>query len=167
MSALFVSSSRRPSKVAAILIAAAGALLSAADPAAAGALTGLTGSWGGGGSATFEGGSRERFRCNGYYRTVGEDLSMVIRCASPGGAKVELRGMLHENGGKVSGSWEERTYNATGSISGSTAPGTLRVAISGAINGSMAVSYSGTSQTVSITTTGTSLRSINISFNRN
>lgn len=135
-------------------------------PASAGVLTGLVGSWGGAGTATFEGGSREKLRCNGYYKGSGGDLSMVIRCASPGGAKIELRGNLHDADGKVSGTWEERTYNATGNVSGSAAPGSLKVGISGAITGKMSVSFSAASQSVSIATTGTTLRTVNISFSR-
>jgi hypothetical protein len=141
---------------------AAGAVTSAA----AGSLAPLEGSWGGAGTATFEGGSREKLRCNGYYRSNGPDLGMVIRCASPGGAKIELRGNLKESGGRVSGTWEERTYNATGNVSGSASAGSLRVSISGAITGSMSVSFTQSSQSVSISTIGTALRTVNISFSR-
>lgn len=152
---------RAPLALAAIAIAAF------TTPASAGVLAGLVGSWGGGGTATFEGGTREKLRCNGYYKGAGGDLSMVIRCASPSGAKIELRGTVKENGGRVSGQWEERTYNATGVLSGSAAEGSLKAGISGAINGSMSVSFSSGSQTVSISTTGTTLRTVNISFSRN
>ncbi len=137
-----------------------------APAASAGVLSTLTGTWGGAGTATFEGGSREKLKCNGYYRDLGSDLSMVIRCASPSGAKIELRGTLKDNGGKISGTWEERTYNAAGAISGSAGPGTLRVGITGAITGNMSVTFGQTSQSVAISTTGTTLRTVNISFSR-
>jgi hypothetical protein len=54
-------------------------------------------------------------------------------------------------GGKVSGSWEERTYNASGDASGTLTPGNLRLNISGGVAGSMTVAFSAASQTVSIT----------------
>jgi hypothetical protein len=165
--------SRRPttSLVVRPLLAALAAVASLAmtlpAPASAGAFSGLEGTWGGAGTATFDGGTREKLRCNGYYKGGGgSDLSMVIRCASPGGAKIELRGNLHDSGGKVSGTWEERTYNAAGTITGSTGPGSLKVGISGAITGNMSVSFGTSSQSVSIATTGTTLRTVNISFSR-
>lgn len=151
----------------AIACAAMAASLALPDMAAAGALDGLDGSWAGAGSATFDGGSREKLRCNGYYRSGGDNLSMAIKCASAAGAKIELRGTMKNSGGKVSGSWEERTYNAGGVISGSATSGSLKVGISGTINGNMSVSFSPSSQTVAISTTGSSLRTVNISFNRN
>lgn len=153
------------SPVAAALVAAL--VLAGSASASAGAFNDLDGTWGGTGTATFEDGAREKLRCNGYYKGgTGSDLSMVIRCASPSGAKIELRGLLHDAGGKVSGTWEERTYNAAGNIAGSSGPGSLKVNITGAITGNMSVSFGPSSQSVSIATTGTTLRTVNISFGR-
>jgi hypothetical protein len=135
--------------------------------AMAGALDTLDGSWAGGGNVTFDGGAKEKLRCNGYYKSGGEDLSMAIKCASAGGAKIELRGTMKNNGGKVSGDWEERTYNAGGAIAGSASDGSLKIGITGTISGTMSVSFSKSSQTVAIATTGSTLRNVNISFNRN
>ena len=151
--------------VAGLVIVAAG-VATVPVPAAAGTLSGLVGSWRGAGTATFDGGSREKLRCNGYYKGVDSNFSMVIRCASRSGAKIELRGRLKESGGRVSGSWEERTYNATGSVTGSASPGKLKLGIRGAINGSLSMSYSSASQSVSISTTGTTLRTVRISMRR-
>ena len=147
--------------------AAFGMILVSASPASAGVLDGLDGSWAGGGSVTFDGGAKEKLRCNGYYKSGGEDLSMAIKCASASGAKIELRGTMKNAGGKVSGDWEERTYNAGGAITGSAGDGSLKVGISGTISGTMSVSFSKSSQTVAIATTGSTLRNVNISFNRN
>lgn len=144
-----------------------GAVTLSTTVANAGVLDGLDGSWAGGGSVTFDGGSKEKLRCNGYYKSGGEDLSMAIKCASAGGAKIELRGTMKNTGGKVSGAWEERTYNAGGDIAGSASAGNLKVGITGTITGTMSLSFSQSSQTVAISTTGSTLRSVNISFNRN
>jgi hypothetical protein len=135
--------------------------------ASAGVLDTLDGSWAGGGNVTFDGGAKEKMRCNGYYKSGGDDLTMAIKCASAGGAKIELRGTMKNSGGKVSGNWEERTYNAGGSIAGSASSGNLKIGISGTITGNMSVSFSQSSQTVAISTTGSTLRTVNISFNRN
>ncbi len=135
--------------------------------ASAGVLDGLDGSWAGGGSVTFDGGAKEKLRCNGYYKSGGEDLSMAIKCASASGAKIELRATMKNAGGKVSGAWEERTYNAGGDIAGSASAGNLKVGITGTITGSLSLAFSPSSQTVAISTTGSTLRTVNISFNRN
>ncbi len=76
-----------------VVIAAAG-VASVPAPAFAGTLSGLVGSWRGAGTATFDGGNREKLRCNGYYKGSDANFSMVIRCASRSGAKIELRGRL-------------------------------------------------------------------------
>jgi hypothetical protein len=144
-----------------------GVAILAAPVATAGPMDGLDGAWAGGGSVTFDSGAKEKLRCNGYYKSGGDDLSMAIKCASASGAKIELRGTMKNAGGKVSGDWEERTYNAGGSISGSASPGNLKIGISGTITGSMSVSYTQSSQQVAISTTGSTLRTVNISFSRN
>ena len=156
----------RTAAVAVVSVLFAVVSAGAATAAVAADLTGLQGSWGGQGAATFDGGSKESMRCNGYYKGEGDALSMVIKCASAGGAKIELRGQLTGKDGAVSGTWEERTYNASGSVSGSSEPGALKVAIDGGISGTMSVSFTEKSQTVAIATTGGSLRTVNISFNR-
>jgi hypothetical protein len=144
-----------------------GCAMLVAPAAFAGTLDGLDGAWAGGGNVTFDSGAKEKLRCNGYYKSGGDDLSMAIKCASAAGAKIELRGTMKNAGGKVSGDWEERTYNAGGSISGAAAPGSLKIGIAGTITGSMSVSFTQSSQQVSISTTGSTLRTVNISFSRN
>src|SRR5262245_60458885 len=73
----------------------------------------LSGTWRGDGTMSFESGQNESISCNGYYKGAGS-LSVVIRCKGPS-SNFELRSKLQSDGDKVSGSWEERTYNATGS----------------------------------------------------
>ncbi len=149
------------------MLAAVSAAVVLPTAASAGVLDSLDGSWAGGGNVTFDGGAKEKMRCNGYYKSGGDDLTMAIKCASASGAKIELRGTMKNSGGKVSGNWEERTYNAGGAIAGSAAAGNLKIGISGTITGNMSVAFSPSSQTVAISTTGSTLRQVNISFNRN
>ena len=169
MSQSLVSLTRLSQRITPVIVSIVvlGAVTLSTTVANAGVLDGLDGSWAGGGSVTFDGGSKEKLRCNGYYKSGGEDLSMAIKCASAGGAKIELRGTMKNTGGKVSGAWEERTYNAGGDIAGSASAGNLKVGITGTITGTMSLSFSQSSQTVAISTTGSTLRSVNISFNRN
>lgn len=112
----------------------------------------VKGSWVGGGGLNFKDGRSEKLACTAYYTSSGEGeaLTTALRCTGPSG-KLELRSHLSYAGGKVSGSWEERTYNASGDASGTLTPGNLRLNISGGVAGSMTVAFSAASQTVSIT----------------
>lgn len=126
----------------------------------------LTGTWNGGGTAKFEGGKRESLRCRGYYTSGSADnLGLSVRCANAS-AKVELRANLHYTNGKVTGTWEERTYNQSGSISGQATSNRLNLSISGGISGSLSVSVNGNKHAVIVSTGSSALRGINISMRR-
>lgn len=125
----------------------------------------LLGSWRGSGQVQFSNGGRERLQCNVYYTGGGSQLGMAIRCQSES-TKVEIRSKLSYSGGRISGTWEERTFNASGSASGQGGGGKISLGISGGINGSMQVSYSPTRQNVSISTSGGGLKSVQISLSR-
>lgn len=126
----------------------------------------LAGSWAGSGTAQFEGGKTESLRCKGYYTNSGQtNLGLSIRCANAS-AKVELRANLVYANGAVSGSWEERTYNQSGSVTGKASNSKMNLSISGGIAGSMAVSIAGGRHSVVVSTSGPTLKSINISMSR-
>ncbi len=131
-------------------------------------LSKLAGSWSGSGTIRFEGGQSERLTCRGYYtiKAGGAGIGLALRCASSN-AKIDLRSLLSYQGGRVSGSWEERTFNAAGGVSGRASSGYMSLAISGGgLSGSMSVSFSDSSQAVSINTSGTSLKGVSISLRR-
>ncbi len=111
----------------------------------------VKGSWVGGGALNFKDGRSEKLDCNAYYTGSddGNALTTALRCSGPSG-KFELRSHLSYASGKVGGSWEERTYNASGDASGTLNPGNLRLNFSGGVAGSMTVAFSAASQTVSI-----------------
>jgi len=140
-----------------------------ATPASAdGPFAGLTGTWRGAAEVRLQSGTSETLKCFAYYtpKGSGEELGLAIRCASASN-KIELRAQLAATGGKVSGRWEERTYNAAGDVSGSAQEGRLSLTIDGgAFKGSMAVRTIGTSQTVSIKTEGIALLGVNINLSR-
>lgn len=127
----------------------------------------LVGTWSGSGTAQFDGGKTESLRCKGYYTNNGgpNNLGLSIRCANAS-AKVELRASLNYANGNVSGDWEERTYNQSGSVSGKASSNRLNLAINGGINGSMNVSISGGTHQVSVSTSGPTLKGIRISMSR-
>jgi hypothetical protein len=138
-----------------------------ANVAAAGpGLDVLAGTWRGGGTLSFESGETEDISCNGYYKAAGS-LSVVIRCKGSS-SNFELRSKLESNGEKVSGSWEERTYNATGEVSGTASEGKLDVRFSGSLTGRLEMSFSPSSQSVSVSvgTKGAGIKGVRVSLTR-
>ena len=124
----------------------------------------LLGTWRGSGQVQLNTG-KERLSCNAYYTGGGSQLGMAIRCTS-GNSKVEIRSKLSLSGNRITGNWEERTYNAAGTASGTASPGRISIVVSGSIRGSMVVNYSKSRQSVSISTSGSPLQRVSISLTR-
>ena len=149
----------------------AGVPLLALEPSAARAdspFATLNGSWAGAGQIKLEGGNSESLKCRAYYtaKDEGAGLGLAIRCASASN-KIELRANLIYAAGKVSGDWEERQFNAGGSVSGQASGNKINLAITGGgVSGSLTVALSGTTHSVSIQTTGIGLRAVNINLSR-
>ena len=143
-------------------------LLFASGPvgqAAAGPFDVLLGSWGGSGQITMTDGRRERLKCNAYYTGGGSQLGMAIRCQSES-SNVEIRSKLSQSGSRITGTWEERTFNASGSAVGQASSSKINLQISGGVSGTMSVSYSSSRQSVAISTQGIALKSVTISLSR-
>ncbi len=77
-----------------------------------------------------------------------------------------MRASLLDTNGAVSGSWEERTYNQSGSVQGRVTPNRMTLAISGGINGTMTVAISGGSHSVTVASSGPSFKGVHISMSR-
>lgn len=154
-------------------LAAAAAMMAAmalsAEPSSAAAESPfgtLAGTWSGSGTAQFDGGKTESLRCKGYYTNSGaSNLGLSIRCANAS-AKVELRANLVYANGSVSGNWEERTYNQSGTVAGKASANKISLAITGGIDGKMSVSIAGRQHSVIVSTGGPTLKGINISMSR-
>ncbi len=127
----------------------------------------LAGTWSGSGTARFDNGKTESLRCRGYYTNNGNphNLGLSIRCANAS-AKVELRASLVDTNGAVSGTWEERTYNQSGTVTGRATASRMTLSISGGITGSMTVAISGGTHSVTVATSGPSFKGVNISMSR-
>ncbi len=125
----------------------------------------LLGSWGGSGEIRLDKGRKERIKCNAYYTGGGSQLGLAIRCQSDS-YKIEIRSKLSYSGGRLTGNWEERTFNASGSASGSATDSAIKLAISGPVTGSMNVNFTKSRQSVSITTQGTALQGVSITLGR-
>jgi hypothetical protein len=132
---------------------------------AAGVFDTLLGSWRGSGQIRLTDGRSERLKCNAYYTGGGSQLGMAIRCQSES-SNVEIRSKLSQSGGRISGTWEERTFNASGTASGQASGRNISLQISGGVRGTMNVSYSGSRQSVSISTQGIALQSVTIALTR-
>jgi hypothetical protein len=151
-----------PSLAALAVAACAGVAAAAADSA----FDGLLGAWSGSGQVRYQSGDTEGIRCTAYYTGGGPKLGLAIRCKSPSN-DIEIRGALTHQGEKVSGTWEERTFNASGEASGRMAAGRLNLSIAGGgFSGTMSVSYSGTRQTVAITTQGIPMKSVSVTLTK-
>lgn len=145
-----------------------GALLALSHTSSAHAqISTLNGTWAGGGQVRLDDGRTERVSCRAYYtpRDSGAELGLALRCASPS-YKIELRSSLRIEGGRVSGTWEERSFNASGGISGTSAGNTLNLNFNGTLSGSMVVNTSGASQRVSITSASGGLSNVSLSLSK-
>jgi hypothetical protein len=155
-----------PSKAA----KAAGLLLAllVAAPAAAGPYASLDGAWRGTGSVTLAGGQSEKLTCKAYYRAKdeGETLGIALQCASPSN-KIDLRANLVFNGDAVTGTWEERAFNSSGAITGTSTPGQIDLSISGTLQAKMSIAITPAAQSVSISTDGTGFQSVDLQLARN
>jgi hypothetical protein len=110
----------------------------------------LKGYWSGGGTVTPVKGNAERVSCKVTYNVAGPSVSQNMRCAGTD-YKVNTSSKLNYNGGKISGSWSESTYDAAGSVSGTASGNTVHAVISGdKFSGRMSINVSGSSHTINI-----------------
>ena len=152
----------------ALIVAMLTAIFSSHSARADSPFSNLAGTWSGQGKVRLEGGKSETIKCRAYYtlKSGGSDLGMAIRCASPA-SKIEMRASLSYSGGNVSGNWEERTYNAAGAVSGSASSSRMSLTIQGGgLNGRMSVRLGDRSQSVTISTTGSTFRGLDLSLSR-
>jgi hypothetical protein len=127
---------------------------------------GLLGAWSGSGQIRYESGDTEGVRCSAYYTGGGQQLRLAIRCRSTSN-NIEIRGLLTQQADRISGTWEERTFNAAGEASGRMTNGRMNLSITGGgFSGSMSVSYSESRQTVVITTQGIPMKSVNVTLGK-
>jgi hypothetical protein len=154
--------------VAAALLATAGAAVAQKPAASATPFAELNGTWSGAGQIRLEGGKSERVTCKANYtpKDAGANLNIALKCASTS-YSIDLKSDLESSNGRVTGTWEEKTFAAAGNVTGRATTGNVSVAISGGgLSGSMSVSFGGTNQQVSITTAGTALKGVSISLTK-
>lgn len=136
--------------------AAALAILAFLGPARAESpFSALTGAWSGGGQVKLAGGQSESIRCRAYYNAKSASaVNLAIRCASAS-HKIDMRASLSAAGESVSGTWEERSFNAVGTVAGKATPASLKLAISGGgLTGSLSIDTEGANQSIRISAEG-------------
>lgn len=129
-------------------------------------LDNLLGSWSGSGQIRYDDGGSEGIRCSAYYTGDSERLRLAIRCRSDS-TEVEIRGLLTRHGESLTGTWEERTFNAAGEATGRVQGDKMTLSIrGGGFSGSMSVAQAGSKQVVTISTQGIKMRSVNVTLGK-
>jgi hypothetical protein len=149
--------------VPAVVVAAGlSSVLAAAPPT----LAPLVGAWTGAGSIRLQSGQTETVKCKVYYTDRGSNVGVALRCASSG-AKIDLRATLEAAGGKITGTWEERQFNAAGSLTGAAAGNRLSIDMDGGgVKANVVVSTTGANQTLTISAENGGFKSVTIAFAR-
>jgi hypothetical protein len=137
-----------------------------ASGAAGGPIEDLTGYWTGAGTVLLTNGDTERVKCAVVYKVAGggTQIKQTLRCAS---AAYSISGAaeLRVIGAQVSGSWEEKTYSATGEVVGRYTGSSFVLSIKGAnFTAGMNVGLSSCKQSINITPQGLDVKRISMNL---
>ena len=110
----------------------------------------LKGDWTGGGIVTPAKGGTKKVTCKVTYTVAGSATTQNMVCDGDD-YKFDAKTKFKYNGGKISGSWSETTYDASGNISGTAAGDTVHARISGdKFSGRMSIIVSDARHTINI-----------------
>ena len=85
----------------------------------------LAGRWSGVGQVEWKSGRREPYQCvvTYYLGDGGASMKQQLRCKNGGTEnKLDLATAVRVNGGRITGTWEDRLYSMTGTVSGKVTP---------------------------------------------
>jgi hypothetical protein len=125
---------------------------------------GMAGSWFGEGAIDLSNGSREPIRCRARYAVGagGSEMQQDLVCASDS-YRFNVDSNVVEDGGEISGTWNETTRNVGGELSGVARGGQIDAQVSGgAFVARLTVQTNGNSQFVTITPQGTDVRAVSV-----
>lgn len=144
-------------------IMAGGIAAQAASP-----LSDLPGRWSGWGNVVLANGSSEQMKCVATYflQNEGDGIQQNLRCASSS-YKIDSTANLVLKGTQVSGVWEEKTWAATGQVSGKVSGNAFDLAIRGPnFTAAMAVTTSSCKQSINIAPQGFDISKITIGLGK-
>ena len=110
----------------------------------------LSGYWSGGGTVTPLKGNAEKVSCRATYKTEGASVTQNIRCTGVD-HKFAASFNLTYKSGRISGSWSEALYAASGGVTGTASGSSIRARLSGnKFSGRMSINLSGSRHTIDI-----------------
>jgi hypothetical protein len=110
----------------------------------------LTGDWTGGGIVTPSRGDPEKVECKVSYTPSGSTVTQTLVCSGVDN-QFDAKTKFKYKGGKISGSWNEKTFDASGNISGSAIGDLVHARISGdKFSGRMSIKVSDSGHTINI-----------------
>jgi len=110
----------------------------------------LKGDWTGGGMVTPSRGVPEKVDCKVSYTAAGSTVTQALLCTGADN-RYDAKTKFKIKGGKISGSWLETTFDASGSISGSAIGHLVHARISGdKFSGRMSINVSDSGHTINI-----------------
>jgi hypothetical protein len=110
----------------------------------------LKGDWTGDGIVTPTRGDPEKVDCKVTYTAAGNTVTQALLCTGVDN-RFDAKTKFKYNGGKISGSWLETTFDASGSISGSAIGHLVHARISGdKFSGRMSINVSDSGHTINI-----------------
>jgi hypothetical protein len=102
----------------------------------------LSGDWKGGGTVTPAKGDPMKVACKATYKVTESNLSQNLRCAGTD-YRIDAILKLTDKSGKIRGSWNEKTYDANGAVTGTAKNDTIHARISGdKFSGRMSINLS-------------------------
>lgn len=128
----------------------------------------LAGRWSGPGTISMSSGEVEQMRCVATYfiENGGGSVRQNLRCASQG-YKIDAVTNLTVSGGRVAGSWEERTWATTGLIKGDIQGDGFALQIEGpGFTAAMALKTSNCNQSISIAPRGNAVSRISMNLGK-
>lgn len=110
----------------------------------------LKGDWTGGGMVTPSRGDPEKVDCKVSYTAAGNTVTQALLCTGVDN-RYDAKTKFKYKGGKISGSWLETTFDASGNISGSAIGHLVHARISGdKFSGRMSINVSDAGHTINI-----------------
>jgi hypothetical protein len=128
----------------------------------------LPGRWSGWGSVVMSNGSSEQVKCVATYflQNGGDGVQQNLRCASSN-YKIDATASFLLKGTQVTGVWEEKTWSATGDVTGKFNGNAFDLSIRGPhFSAAMAVTTTSCKQSISIAPTGFDISKITIGLGK-